>query len=131
MIAATCEVELDGVLLPSTPFDAAAGRPVALDPLTIEWGRTGATDQPDTETCGFTVRVFDPPADVLSVVHTGTDVQVWAAGDIPTGEAGAGAYTDPGFDTILDGPAPANRVQTSGGVSTVAGHTVIVTPAAG
>src|SRR6185312_7181214 len=109
MIAATCEVELDGVLLPSTPFDAAAGRPVALDPLTIEWGRTGATDQPDTE----------------------TDVQVWAAGDIPTGEAGAGAYTDPGFDTILDGPAPANRVQTSGGVSTVAGHTVIVTPAAG
>jgi hypothetical protein len=103
MIAATCEVWLDGQWFASTPADAVARRPVVLAPLTVEWGRSASTDQPDTGTASFSVRVWDPPDDLLALVHVGTTVEVWAAAHIPDagGDYGPNIYTDPTFQSGL------------------------------
>jgi hypothetical protein len=109
MIRASCEVWLDGQHYASTPADAVARRPVVLAPLSVEWGRSTATDQPDTGTASFSVRVWDPPDDLLALVHVGTTVEVWAAAHIPDagGEQGPNIYPDPTFQSppTLEGAA--------------------------
>lgn len=83
--AATCEVWLGGVRVADTVPALAAGHVTALDKLTVTWGRDGQHDQPKPATC--TVALLDPTPDgqILDQLHVGTDLQVWAAGQIPGG----------------------------------------------
>lgn len=53
-------VVIDGVKVPCTVDDLAAGQLTVLDGLSFSWGRDSAVDQPDTNTCAFTLREQDP-----------------------------------------------------------------------
>ena len=127
MIRASCEVYIDGTWLPSTPADAVARRPVALAPFTLEWGRTTASEQPDAETASFGVRVYDPPDDLLSIVHVGSSIDIYATGNVPSAGFDANTYADPGFDTAPDGPAGA-LADTVAAAAEIAGVQLQVTP---
>jgi len=84
MVAPTATVELyvDGTRVPSTPGELAGGAVTALDNLRLTWGRDGQNEQPGPASVVF--EMVDPAggADVLDVVHVGSDVAIWAQGEL-------------------------------------------------
>lgn len=81
--SATVEVWVDGVRVASTADELAGGAVTVLDGLKVTWGRDGANEQPGPAACSF--QLADPAGrdDVLDVLHVGSDVNVWAQGQIP------------------------------------------------
>lgn len=102
-------VMVDGVKVPCLADDLADGTPTVLDGLSFSWGRETAIDQPDTNTCSFTLREQIRPNDVtmLDVIHVGSTVEVWSGASVPALDAEV--MRDTGFSRFDGGPLPDDR----------------------
>lgn len=76
-----CLLYVDGVRVPDRAADIAAG-PVALDGLSVSWGRDETGAQPDPGTCAFDLVDLKGGAGTSSVVHAGSTVAVQARGAV-------------------------------------------------
>ena len=84
----TSWVTVDGIRVPCTSEDLGAGKPTVLDGLTFNWGRQSTIDQPDTETCSFTIREqLSDAVTTLKTIHVGSDVQIWTEGEVVPSQA--------------------------------------------
>lgn len=106
----TCELFVDGVrFADAAPVGLA---PVALDGLSVTWGRESVAEQPDASTCDFTIRDTGGGTHFRDLLTVGGIVEVFATGRVP--QAGGGFGTDyvvqGSFENLAAGTAPANRV---------------------
>jgi hypothetical protein len=72
-----CVAYVNGVRLADTELDYVASAPTVLEGLRVTWGRATVNDQPESATCGFTIRDRDPDADLIALVHAGDLVDVY------------------------------------------------------
>lgn len=81
--SATCELYIDGVRVPDTADQYEAGLVTAMDGLSLTWGRDGQNEQPGP--ASLSIDFLDPAGnnDILDVLHVGSDVAVWAEGQVP------------------------------------------------
>lgn len=106
----TTSVILDGQEAFTTADDYDSHRPVILDGIAINWGRSSVLDQPDVGTCAFVLRqkLDGTAGDILDRVHTGSTVEVWARAEIgadgdgteyvPEQVIATNLYPDPSFE---------------------------------
>lgn len=115
-------VMIDGTRVPCTANDLADGTPTILDGLSFSWGRDTYVDQPDANTCAFTLREqTDPDAvTITEVVHVGSRIEVWSSAEVPVIDAEVMRY--PGFSgatvsddrwMVADGTDPDTPVEVS------------------
>jgi hypothetical protein len=84
----TSWVTVDGTRIPCTAADLGAGKPTILDGLTFNWGRQSSVDQPDTETCSFTIREqLSDAVTTLQAIHVGSHIEIWTEGDVVPSQA--------------------------------------------
>lgn len=84
LLAATCELWVDGIRYPDGSTGEDPSNPFAVSGLSITWGRQNTIDQPSPAQCTFTV--MDPPGGALrfdETVRLGSVAVVWSV--IPGG----------------------------------------------
>lgn len=129
--SATIELYIDDVLVPSTPQDLYAGKVTALTDLRLTWGRDGQNEQPGPASCSF--QLLDPAGNdtALDVLHVGSDIDVWAQGEIDTGgdQWGPTIMDNGSFTGWADGPPPPRSTTSNqNSVITVVAETLKIEP---
>ncbi len=106
MIAATCELWIDGRRVPdgSTPGEPTTAT-VALSGLRVSWGRETTVDQPTPSQCTFDLIDYEGGTRFDAVVGLGSVVVVWAALDTDRRPVFAGRVSD--LDASFDEGADA------------------------
>jgi hypothetical protein len=108
-----CVAYVNGVRLADTELDYAASAPTVLEGLRVTWGRGTVNDQPESGTCGFTVRDRDGDADLLSLVSAGDLVDVYCETSEP-----APAPRDVAVEGGFEQTPPAGRIAAAAAVVT-------------
>jgi hypothetical protein len=108
-----CVAYVNGVRLADTELDYAASAPTVLEGLRVTWGRGTVNDQPESGTCGFTVRDRDGDADLLSLVSAGDLVDVYCETSDP-----APAPRDVAVEGGFEQTPPAGRIAAAAAVVT-------------
>jgi hypothetical protein len=105
VIAATCELLVEGVRVADTAAELVDAAPTALDGLQINWGRATTTDQPDASTCSWQLRDRRGSGSFLDTLAVGRRVQVLSTVTVPSAgdEMAENVTVDPGYDTLPAG----------------------------